>query len=473
MVETGAAHDPMTLVGREREQTALRDHLTAARAGRGSLILVGGEAGIGKTALAEALCREAGEQDALVLVGRCYDLTETPPYGPWVELFARYQPRDAPPPLPDAFAQRGGIGAVTSQAALFHQVQDFLAAVTARQAMVLLLDDLHWADPASLDLLRFLAHSLAAMPLLIVATYRADELTRRHPLYRLLPALVREANAARIDLRYLTRKDVASLVTRRYRLDEEEMRRLVAYLHTRAEGNPFFTGELLRTLEEEGELRADNGDWRLGDLMHTRVPALLRQVIDGRLTRLSDDAQHLLAVAAVIGQEVSLPLWAAVASVEEEAVIAVVEEATRARLLDEVPDGAHARFVHALIREALYEGIVPSRRRVVHRQVGEALVSLSNPEPDAIAYHFQQAGDNRAIEWLITAGEQAQRAYAWLAAADRFEAALARMEGGVVHADARHSAASQTHIVALPIWTRRHRWRGRQRTRCWPHTFSI
>src|SRR5437763_5242950 len=189
---------PHMLVGREREQALLAKHLASALAGRGSLVLIGGEAGIGKTALAEALAHEAAAHGALVLVGRCYDLTETPPYGPWLDLFARYTPTGDLPPPPAPFAERGTLGEVPSQAALFAQVHDFLAALAARRPLVLLLDDLHWADPASLDLLRSLARPLEPMPLLLLATYRADELTRRHPLYQLLPTLVREAHAARL-----------------------------------------------------------------------------------------------------------------------------------------------------------------------------------------------------------------------------------------------------------------------------------
>src|SRR5262245_49784167 len=120
------------LVGREREQAVLREYLDAAPAGRGALVLVGGEAGIGKTALAEWLLAEAAGQGALVLVGRCYDLAETPPYGPWLELLGHYRPRADLPLRPTAFADRGRVGESTSQAALVRQVQDFLAAVAAR-----------------------------------------------------------------------------------------------------------------------------------------------------------------------------------------------------------------------------------------------------------------------------------------------------------------------------------------------------
>src|SRR5262245_64380201 len=115
------------LVGRERERGVLRQHLDAAFAGHGSLVLIGGEAGIGKTALAEALCRDATDQGALVLIGRCYDLTETPPYGPWIELFGRYHATNGAPVLPAAFADPGTVGPVVSQSTLFHDVQRFFA----------------------------------------------------------------------------------------------------------------------------------------------------------------------------------------------------------------------------------------------------------------------------------------------------------------------------------------------------------
>jgi len=121
------------LVGREREQAWLRDSLTATLGGQGGLVLIGGEAGIGKTALAEALCDEAAEHDALVLVGRCYDLTETPPYGPWVELFGCYAPDGVCPALPAAFARRGSVGAVANPAILVAQVHGFFAALGARR----------------------------------------------------------------------------------------------------------------------------------------------------------------------------------------------------------------------------------------------------------------------------------------------------------------------------------------------------
>ncbi len=419
---------PSALVGRERELGILREHLSAALGGQGSLVLIGGEAGIGKTALAEALCQDAKERGALVLVGRCYDLTETPAYGPWIDLFLRIPPAPDLPPLPPVFAARGTVGVVASQMALFVQVHDFLAAVAARHPLVLLLDDVHWADPASLDLLRFLARSLGTVGLLIAVAYRADELTRRHPLTAVLPALVREARAIRLDLRPLDHAAIVTLVCRRYPLMDRDAERLGGYLAARTEGNPFFIEEVLRTLEEGAALTATPDGVRLGDLAGTGVPPLLRQVIERRLGRLDADTQRLLAVAAVIGQTVPLGLWATIAAVAEDAVLVAIEQGLDAHMLAESSDGSGVRFVHALIRETLYVGMAAVRRRPIHRHLGELLAALPHPDPDAVASHFGRAGDERAIAWLVRAGEQAQLAYAWVTASERYEAALAVLE---------------------------------------------
>ncbi|MHB8646625.1 MAG: ATP-binding protein [Thermomicrobiales bacterium] len=414
----------VVLVGRETEQARLRDFLRAARAGRGGLVLIGGEAGIGKTTLAEMLCRDAERDDALVLGGRCYDLSETPPYGAWIDLFARFHPADDPLPLPEAFQQRGTVGAVASQNVLFQQVQAFFTTLARHRPLLVLLDDLHWADPASLDLLRFLARSLDTLPLLLLVTYRSDELTRRHPLYHLLPLLVREAQAERLDLQRIEEGDIRALIVARYALPEAEAERLVVYLQARSEGNPFFLGELLRTLEAARVLRQSGEGWTLGDLTQTRVPMLLRQVIDGRLARLDEEAQGLLAVAAVIGQEVSLVLWSLIAETDEGTLLAVVEQASDAHIMDESPDGAGVRFTHALIREAVYEGILPTRRRALHRRAGDALSKSAHPDPDAVVYHFRQSGDARLAVWLVQAGTRAWNASAEAAALACFEEAL-------------------------------------------------
>ncbi len=421
---------PPPIFGREREQALLHERLLALREGHGGLVLIGGEAGIGKTTLAETLAYEATAGGLTVLIGRAYDLTETPPYGPWRDLFAHYRAADGGPSLPAPFAPGGEAVAPASQAALFAATIAFFEELARQRSLLLLLDDLHWADSASLELLRALAHELVRLPLLILTTYRADELHRHHPLYNLVPLFVREARADLLNLRRLDRDHLRAIVRAQHHLPEAEEGRLIDYLRDHAEGNPFYTGELLRSLQETGLLRQGPGadTWGLGDLTQARVPPLLRQVIDGRLARLTEETQRLLAIASTIGQGVSLTLWGTVAGVTEEALLTASDEAIAARLLEASNDGTDLRFVHALIREALYEGLLPPRRRSWHRRVAEALLAEARPDPDNVASHLQRAGDPRAAAWLIRAGERAQRAYALLIAAERFEAALTLLE---------------------------------------------
>jgi predicted ATPase len=232
------------LVGREREQVFLREELASTIAGHGRLVLLGGEAGIGKTSLARDLAREASARGAPVLTGHCYDLTNTPPYGPWLDLVSGY-PTDSGQPAPPAAFAGGTLKRVTDQAALYAEVRRFLAALSDERPLVVLLEDLHWADPASLELLRHVAPHLRQWPVLLLATYRVDELTWRHPFSQQLPALVREAEGLRLDLRRLDTEAMRLLVATRYRLPAADEPRLVSYLEQHAEGNPFFATELL------------------------------------------------------------------------------------------------------------------------------------------------------------------------------------------------------------------------------------
>ena len=175
---------------------------TGCSLGHGGTILVGGEAGIGKTTLVEDLSIDAEDQGALVLWGHAYDLSVTPPYGPWMEIFRQYRANanSSLPSLPAFIGNAEELAKVGSQDALFVAVAEFLEALAAQRSLMLIIDDLHWVDQASLDFFRFLARRVASYNILLVATYRSDELHRRHPLYTLLPMLVREADAERLEV---------------------------------------------------------------------------------------------------------------------------------------------------------------------------------------------------------------------------------------------------------------------------------
>ena len=416
--------DDPQVVGREREQAVLRRTLDDLAGGHGTPVLIGGDAGIGKTTLTRWLGWLAEEQGAQVLTGGCYDLSITPPYGPWLEILREWTARGMLPDLPGALTDPSSLAHLGSQAALFTMLVDVLSDATVSQPVMLLLEDLHWADQASLDLLRFLARRMAGNRLLVVGTYRTDELHRRHPLYHLLPSLGREAETTRIELGRLDDVAVHTLVRQTYGLSESDHERLVHYIQRHAEGHALFVSELLRALEEESVLTLAEADtWVLGDLTRARVPHRIREVIDARVARLPEDVQTALAIAAVIGQDVAVDVWVQLSGASEERFIDTIEQAVAARLLAMSSNGTSVRFEHALIRESLYENVLPLRRRLWHRRTGEILEEASNPDPDAVAHHYQQAGDPRAFQWLVHAGDRAQGAYALTTAMERFESA--------------------------------------------------
>ncbi len=420
------------LVGREHESARLRDALDRAMAGRGGSVLVSGAAGIGKTTLVQSIVAVARDHGARVLTGACYDLSTTPPFGLWRDLFARAAPGE---PVDSPFSALAGDAAwerAGDPGGLVRQVRQTLLGVSATTPIVLILEDLHWADAPSLGLLRDLTRHLDMVPVLLLATYRSDEIDRHHPLHPLIPVMVREGPTGRLDLHPFAPAELAQLVEYSYPgLRPEERIRLVDYLIHHAEGNALFATELLRNLEESGILQPQGEGWLLANLETAPLPSLLRQVIESRVNRLGESARHPLEIAAVIGQHIPLSIWSELARVPEDQLLDVIDLAAGANLLSVATDGTRVSFSHALVRLAIYESILPTRRRTWHRAAGEAIASGPGPDPDAVAHHFVQSGDPRAVDWLVLAGERAQRAYAQQVAGERFraaEAALARHE---------------------------------------------
>ena len=410
------------IVGRQRELSQLREALDKCLRGHGQLVLVGGEAGIGKTTLVRAILQEAEQRDCLVLVGGCYDLTTTPPYGPWAEITRGYPESDDLPPLPAQLREGGGMEGIPTQGALFDLVSTFLADVAARQPLILLLEDLHWSDAESLALLRYVSRSLAGHRILLVATYRDDELTRRHPLAQLLPRLVREANAERVAVRQLDNDAIRDLIRERYDLEEDDQDRLASYLEERSEGNPLYVEELIFTMEAEGSL-AQNGDghWTVGELDAVPVPILIVQLIEERLADLDARTRELLEVLAVIGHEVDIDLWRQVSEADDAELIEVTRRALEGRIVIEAGDGNRLQFRHALVREALTTELVALERQHWHQKSADALIQRPHPDPDAVVTHLVRADDPRLVEWLAKAGERAMDRLAWDVAVERYE----------------------------------------------------
>ena len=422
----------LPIVGRQRELSQLREALDKSLQGQGQLVLIGGEAGIGKTTLVEAVANEAGERGFLVLRGGCYDLTTTPPYGPWVEITRDYPTDKTLPGRPPQLQEGTGMEGVASRGMLFDLVGTFVTNVAAQRPLALILEDLHWSDAESLALLRHLARMIDGHSILMIATYRDDELTRRHQLFQLLPVLARESRASRVDLRSLPLEGLRELVTTRYALDSEATERLTTYLQERADGNPLFAEEMLRTLEAERILEEENGSWSLDDLSDAPVPPLIIQLIESRLIDLDPETQRLLEVAAVIGQDVPIDLWASISGADERSLSNAVSQAVSAHLIQEHPATFTLEFRHALIREALYSRLVLLDRRRWHRAVADQLLKSPQPDPDELVTHLGLANDPRLTEWLVIAGDRAMSRFAWDVAIERYQHAvdLLEIQGG-------------------------------------------
>ncbi len=301
-------HGHPVIYGRELERARLRKLLDEAGEGQGALVLISGEGGIGKTTLVKDVARQAEVSGLLVLSGSCYDQTTTPPYGPWIEVVNdRVLSEDSVTGVfwsqtPDTLQELRG------QAALFAEVHELLATVASNQPLLVVLEDFHWSDPESLQMLRFLARQIDELPALLAVTYRDDQVTRDHGLFSLIPMLVREAVVERIELQPLNENAVRAML-KTFDLSTSDENRLATYLLERGEGNPLFTLELLRALQADGTFGRFNDEIKLGDLENLHVPSLVVQVIEERLKSLEFMERKALETASVFGQVAPYQLW--------------------------------------------------------------------------------------------------------------------------------------------------------------------
>ena len=444
-------------VGRGPELGELVSGLEAALAGRGTLFLVSGEPGIGKSRLAEELIGRARARGARVLVGRCWEAGGAPAYWPWMQTLRQYVRAsdagavrsqlgaggaDLAPILPELRQQFPDLPeppALDSEGArfrLFAATAGFLRNASEDRPLVLVLDDLHAADAPSLLLLRFLARELSSTRVLVVGAYREVDPTPGQPLTDMLAEVAREPVARRLTLGGLSEREVVEYVG--LAGSEFASQELVTTLHEQTAGNPLFVGEIVRLLSVEG-IRSDSAaEVRLV------IPQSVRDVIARRLTHLSEECNRVLVLACVIGREFALDVLARVAGVSEDELLDVLDEAMGARIVSDVP-GARGclRFAHVLIRDTLYDGLTTARRLRLHRQVVAALERLYGQEPGRhlaqLGHHSIAGGDfHKGLRYARRAGDWGMALLAHEEAAHLYETALEAFDmGGLSDEEAR------------------------------------
>ncbi len=450
-------------VGREAEQTELRRLLDAAVRGDGGLVMIGGEPGVGKTRLAEELLAEAIAADLQVFVGHSYEMEGAAPYVAFVEILETALARA---PSPQAFRQALGeeaseiakllpklrrlcpdippafeLPAEQERRLLFNSIAEVIARAAGSRPLLLVLDDLQWADDPTLLLVEHLAERMRDLPVLIVATYRDTEVDVGRPLAGTFEALRRRHLAHWMTLRRLPEEFVAELLGAL--AGQEAPRHLVRAVFSETEGNPFFVEEVYRYLAEEGRLFDAQGGFRTDlEIGELDVPAGVRLVVGRRLARLAEDVQRVLATAAVAGRAFSFELLETMGESDPDALLDAIESAQRARLITPAPDpSGEDRFVfaHELIRQTLVADLSLTRRRRLHARVADAIerhyAAPLDEHAAAIAHHLTQAEGEpaRVFGYLVRAGR-------WAMAGAAFEEALRHYESALLRRDAAGAA---------------------------------
>jgi len=408
------------LVGREAELARLAAALEGAEEGSGGIVLLCGEAGIGKSRLAEAAVAEAGA----VLRGAATEGSAVP-YGPIVDAVRsrlRTDPQalgECGPLLPHLallLPELGEPAAETERATIFEAVRCALAHLAAEQPLTLLLDDLQWSDETTLELLAALASPVREMPVLVIGAYRSDGLPRAHRLRWLRNELRRGGNLKEISLDPLDRDGVAALLEAL--LPEPPSPALVRAIHDRTQGSPFFVEELVAALQLRGALRPGRHGLELTDEDDVPLPDTVREAVLIATSTLSDEAREAAEAAAVAGQQLDL------ATVAELSSGAGLAELIENGLLEERGPG-RAAFRHSLAQEALYAEVPWMRRRELHRHLAEALAESDGSQLE-VATHWRGAADEPAARAALV--EAARRSEELQAHRDAARAAAEALE---------------------------------------------
>jgi class 3 adenylate cyclase len=431
------------LVGREEELSDLEDSLLSALRGEGGVAVLGGEAGLGKSRLAQELVWRAGRLGCEVMSGACSQADLALPYLPFIEavgnrlaaadvellkkelgpaavelgrLFPQLSSGPAPPEA----------DATQAKSRLFEAMVSVLRAVAADHGLLLIVEDVHWADPSTRELLDYMTRRLRGANTLVLATYRTDELHRKHPLAPLLQSWRRSGQVSTIELKPLSPEAVGQVISAIF--DGEEVGpEFRDFMHDRTDGNPFVIEEMLKAALDRGDIYRTDSGWDRKAVKDLRLPQTVRDTILLRLERLQPDHAEVLRAASVLGQSFTYQLLVSLTGLDAMAVLAGLDACVQQQLLEEEGSAATYRFRHALTREVIYEGMLTPVRQQLHSRAADALRAAGAPSID-VAGHLVAAGrTDEAVPVCLAAAEEAMATEAHRDAAELYERALAYM----------------------------------------------
>jgi class 3 adenylate cyclase/tetratricopeptide (TPR) repeat protein len=416
---------PTPYIGRVTERETLRTMLESAVGGHGGFVLIGGPPGLGKSRLTREAAAMAERLGMVVYTGNCLDMESPPPYQPAIDhleqaartashegfrsalgvnapevaklLPSLRQRYDDIPPSPELTPEQ-------ERRYMLHGMGEFIERAANNRPIVLTYEDLHWADESTLLLLRHVGGRAKQLPLLIIGTFRDDELETGRPLTTAIGPMFRDVGAVDLRPRSMTVDEVRSMLTARAGSDAPQ--ELVDLVYSETQGNPFFTEELFRHLRDNGRLFDDEGRWRSGfEIGDTEVPQGVRLILDRRLDQLGPEHRKMLASAAVIGRTFTFNTLAAVSNADEDDLFDALEAAERSHLIEELPADhpADYLFVQEQVRQTLVGELSLARRQRVHVRIADAIEQSGSGSAVELAHHLMSAGPVAPIDRTVAA----------------------------------------------------------------------